>query len=147
MTDGTRKSAAVVLIAVAAAAQYYEDKPAPAPTPDGGLVLKFSGPTAAQDASTVEHLAGEIADVIEWDGKLDKPRMTAAVHFDDLRTLAREFRCRGERIGERQPDVNAAVHKYLDEQLGESGGPVTPEQRQKWVDCYREIKRAARVAK
>lgn len=147
MTDGTRKTAAVVLIAAAAAAQYYEDKPAPSPTPDGGLVLKFSGPTAAQDANVVQHLAGEIADVIEWDGKLDKPRMAAAVHFDDLRTLAREFRCRGERIGERQPDVNAAVHKFLDEQLGEAGGPVTPEQRQKWVDCYREIERAAGVAK
>lgn len=146
MNDGTRKSAAAILLAAAAATQYYEPQPDPAPTPDGDLVLKFAGPTASQDARIVEHLAGEIADVIEWDGKQEKPRLTAGVHFDDLRTQAREFRCRGERIGERQPDVNAAVHKYLDEQLGESGGPVTPEQRQKWVDCYREIERAAGVS-
>lgn len=144
MTDSSRKSAAAMLIAAAAASQFFAEPPAP--RPDGSLVLKFDGPTASQDAGIVKHLAGEIADVIEWDGKLDKPRMTAGVHFDDLRTQAREFRCRGERIGERQPGVNAAVHKFLDSQLGESGGPVTPEQRQKWVDCYREIERAAGVA-
>lgn len=139
MQDGNRKKAAAAILAVAVVAQMLADSP----QPDGGLVLKFVGPTAAQDRSVVRHLAGEIADVIEWDGKLDKPRMTAGVHFDDLRTQAREFRCRGERIGSRQQAVNEAVHKYLLEQLGDSGGPVTPEQRQKWVDCYREIERAA----
>lgn len=143
MQDANRKKAAAAILAVAVVAQMLSDQP----QPDGGLVLKFVGPTAAQDRSVVRHLAGEIADVIEWDGKLDKPRMTAGVHFDDLRTQAREFRCRGERIGERQQAVNEAVHKYLLEQLGDSGGPVTPEQRQKWVDCYREIERAAGDAK
>lgn len=146
MRDRTRKTAAVFLLAAAAATEYYKQSPPPAPSPDGGLVLRFSGPTARQDASIVEHLSAEIADVIEYDGGLEKPRMVAAVQFDDLRTQAREFRCRGERIGERQPEVNTAVHKYLDERLGESGGPVTPEQRQKWVDAYREISRAARVS-
>lgn len=143
MQDANRKKAAAAILAVAVVAQMLSDQP----QPDGGLVLKFVGPTAAQDRSVVRHLAGEIADVIEWDGKLDKPRMTAGVHFDDLRTQAREFRCRGERIGSRQQAVNEAVHKYLLEQLGDSGGPVTPEQRQKWVDCYREIERAAGDAK
>lgn len=143
MQDANRKKAAAAILAVAVVAQMLADQP----QPDGGLVLKFVGPTAAQDRSVVRHLAGEIADVIEWDGKLDKPRMTAGVHFDDLRTQAREFRCRGERIGSRQQAVNEAVHKYLLEQLGDSGGPVTPEQRQKWVDCYREIERAAGDAK
>lgn len=143
MQDGNRKKAAAAILAVAVVSQMLSD----APQPDGGLVLKFVGPTAAHDRSVVKHLAGEIADVIEWDGKLDKPRMTAGVHFDDLRTQAREFRCRGERIGSRQQAVNEAVHKYLLEQLGDSGGPVTPEQRQKWVDCYREIERAAGDAK
>ena len=143
MQDANRKKAAAAILAVAVVAQMLSDQP----QPDGGLVLKFVGSTAAQDRSVVRHLAGEIADVIEWDGKLDKPRMTAGVHFDDLRTQAREFRCRGERIGSRQQAVNEAVHKYLLEQLGDSGGPVTPEQRQKWVDCYREIERAAGDAK
>lgn len=143
MQDGNRKKAAAAILAAAVVSQILSD----APQPDGGLVLKFVGPTAAHDRSVVKHLAGEIADVIEWDGKLDKPRMTAGVHFDDLRTRAREFRCRGERIGSRQPAVNEAVHKYLLAQLGDSGGPVTPEQRQKWVDCYREIERAAGDAK
>lgn len=148
MTERARKTAAVILLSVAAATEYYKQnpQPAPTPTPGGELVLKFSGPTARSDASIVEHLSAEIADAIEYDGELSKPRMVAAVQFDDLRTQAREFRCRGERIGERQPEVNAAVHKYLDETLGESGGPVTPEQRAKWVSAYREISRAARVS-
>jgi hypothetical protein len=145
MTDGTKKLAAVALVAAAVLSQGFDG--VPQPEPDGGLVLKFAGVTAAGDARIVANMAGEIADCIEYDGKRDKPRMTAATHFDDLRTWAREFRCRGERIGDRQPAVNEAVHKYLDQQLGESGGPVTPEQRQKWIDAYREISRAASVAK
>ena len=143
-----RKLVAAGLIAAAAVVHVAEQQPAPGPAPTGEIVLKgkFAGPTAYADARIVEHLTHEIADVIETDGQQEKPRLTTGVQLDDLRTRAREFRCRGERIGERQPAVNEAVSKYLTEKLGESGGPVTPEQRQAWVDSYREISRAARVS-
>lgn len=144
-----RKVAAAGIVAVALAANALESRPLPLPpAPDGGLVLSglFAGPTAGSDARIVEHLSAEIADCIEADGRSEKPRLSAGIHLDDLRTRAREFRCRGESIGDRQPAVSQAVAKFLDEAVGNSGGPVTPEQRAKWVDAYREIARAASVA-
>lgn len=145
-----RKVAAAGIIAAAIAANAWENAPAPqpSPVPDGGLVLKglFTGPTAGPDARVVQHLSAEIADCIETDGREQKPRLAAGVHFDDLRTRAREFRCRGESIGARQPAVGQAVAKFLDAAVGNSGGPVTPEQRAAWVTAYREIARAASVS-
>lgn len=138
-----RKIVAVGLVFAAVAVNSIETKPVP--QPDHGLVLRglFAGPTALSDARTVQYLSGEIADCIEIDGKSEKPRLSAGVHFDELRTAARAFRCRGESIGERQPAVSQAVGKFLDATVGNSGGPVTAEQRAKWVAAYREIERAA----
>lgn len=141
-----RKLVAVGLVFAAVAVNSIE--PRPVPQPDNGLVLQglFTGPTALPDARIVQHLSGEIADCLELDGKAEKPRLSAGVHFDELRTAARAFRCRGESIGVRQPAVSQAVGKFLDEAVGNSGGPVTPEQRAKWVAAYREIERAASAA-
>lgn len=145
-----RKLAAVGLVIAALAVNAIENSPAPAPSPapDGAIVLQglFSGPTALSDARTVQHLSEEIADAIEQDGNKEKPRLAAGVHFDDLRVTAREFRCRGESIGDRQPAVAAAVGKFLEQAVGNSGGPVNAEQRAKWIAAYREIARAASVA-
>jgi len=122
-------------------------QPAP-PQPSGAIVLKglFVGPEAVQDAATVAAMSGEIADELEWDGRQKKPKMIAAVQFDALRVRVREFRVRGVSIGERQPAVRDAVKEFLDRQVGVSGGPVSPEQRAKWVQAYREISRAAENA-
>ena len=122
--------------------------PPPPPDPEGRLQLRgmFVGPTAGDDAITIACLCAELADVIAWDGKLDKPRMSTGVAFDDLRIAAREARMRGVSIGERQPHVRDAIHEFLDEQVGVSGGPVSDEDRQAWVAAYREIARSANAA-
>lgn len=125
-----------------------ETAPQPTPQPSGAITLKglFTGPEAVQDAAVIAAMTGEIADELEWDGKQKTPKMTAAFQFDALRIRVREFRVRGVSIGERQPAVRDAVKEFLDRQVGVSGGPVTPEQRAKWVQAYREISRAAENA-
>lgn len=147
----TRYFLAAVLAAVGLVMMAWSDgKPGPTPPPDpeGRLQLRglFVGPTAGDDAYVIAALCAELADVIAWDGKLDNPRLSSGVAFDDLRIAARESRMRGVSIGERQPHVRDAIHEFLDDQVGTSGGPVDDEQRRAWVTAYREIARAASVA-
>jgi hypothetical protein len=53
---------------------------------------------------------------------------------------------RGESLGARQPHVRDAIHKFLDDAVGTSGGPVTPESRAAWVSAYRDLSEAAAEA-
>jgi hypothetical protein len=119
--------------------------PTPAPQPDGGLSLRgmFIGPEAAADAARLAALCDELAECIQADGiREGGPRLKSGVAFDDLRVAAREARLRGVSIGARQPHARKAIHDYLDQAVGTSGGPVSPEQRSKWVAAYRELSRA-----
>jgi len=118
--------------------------PAPAPAPSG-LHLRglFKGPTASEDAAAIGALCSELADEIEWDGRQAEPFLKTGVAFDDLRQRSRELRCRGVSIGARQPAARDAIKTYLEDQVGTAGGPVTPEQRAKWVDALRAIGREA----
>jgi hypothetical protein len=140
---------AVLALVVAAAISFMPSRssgptPDPAPAPPDAFSLrgKFIGPTAAEDAATMSALCGELADCIEYDGSHDQ-RLKTGVAFDDLRIAARELRCKGESIGARQPQVRDAVHKFLDDAVGSSGGPVTPESRAAWVSALRDLSRAA----
>lgn len=140
---------AVIALVVAAAISFMPSRlsgptPDPAPAPPNAFTLrgKFIGPSAAEDAATMSALCGELADCIEWDGSHDQ-RLKTGVAFDDLRIAARELRCKGESIGARQPQVRDAVHKFLDDAVGSSGGPVTPESRAAWVSALRDLSRAA----
>lgn len=141
-----RFAAAAVLILVA----LYWSMPAapapvptPVPTPDGlNLRGTFIGPSATDDAALLAALCGELADVIEWDGMKTEPRLKSGLAFDELRIAAREGRCRGESIGQRQPHARDAIQKFLESQVGVSGGPVGPQERAKWVAAYRELSRA-----
>lgn len=143
------KHVAVLALVVAAAISFMPSRssgptPDPAPAPPNAFTLrgKFIGPSAAEDAATMSALCGELADCIEWDGSHDQ-RLKTGVAFDDLRIAARELRCKGESIGARQPQVRDAVHKFLDDAVGSSGGPVTPESRAAWVSALRDLSRAA----
>lgn len=143
------KHVAVVALLVAAAISFIPIRsstptPEPAPVPPDAFSLrgKFVGPTAADDSATMSALCGELADCIEYDGSHDQ-RLKTGVAFDDLRIAAREMRCKGESIGARQPQVRDAVHKFLDDAVGSSGGPVTPESRAAWVSALRDLSRAA----
>jgi len=142
------KHVAALALVVAAAIAFAPSRPAPAPgpapAPPDAFTLrgKFIGPTAAEDAATMSALCGELAECIDYDGKHDQ-RLKTGVAFDELRIAAREMRCKGESIGARQPQVRDSVHKFLDDAVGSSGGPVTPESRAAWVSALRDLARAA----
>jgi len=143
MSDRLRYAVAAILVAIG----LYSALPAtptPAPQPPTGLVLRglFVGETGASDAATLAAFALELADEIEWDAMQAEPFFQSGAAYDELRTRARALRMRGVSIGDRQPRVRAAIDAYLTEQLGTSGGPVSPEQRSKWAASYREIGRA-----
>jgi hypothetical protein len=120
--------------------------PQPLPPDAFSLKGKFVGATAAEDAALLSALLDELADCIERDGSLADPRLKTGVAFDDLRIAAREARMRGESLGARQPAVKQAVHTFLDQAVGTSGGPVTPESRRAWVAAYRDLSEAAAEA-
>jgi hypothetical protein len=139
--------AAVALVAaafIAFAPHRQAPAPTPAPVPPDAFTLrgKFIGERAASDAVILSALCSELADCIEYDGQHDQ-RLKTGVAFDDLRIAAREMRCKGESIGARQPQVRDAVHKFLDDAVGSSGGPVTPESRAAWVSALRDLARAS----
>jgi hypothetical protein len=141
------KHVAAVALVVAAAISFVPrtlGTPTPAPVPPDAFTLrgKFAGPSAAADAATVSALCDELAACIEWDGMHDQ-RLKTGVAFDDLRVAAREARCKGDSIGARQPQARDAIHKFLDDAVGSSGGPVTPESRAAWVAALRDLARAA----
>lgn len=144
--DGQYVAAVALLVAavIAFAPSRQAPAPTPAPLPPDAFTLKgkFIGPSAAEDAATMSALCGELAECIEYDG-MHEQRLKTGVAFDDLRIAAREMRCQGESIGARQPAVRDAVHKFLDDAVGSSGGPVTPESRAAWVSALRDLSRAA----
>lgn len=148
MSDSTRKAAAVGIVALAVLTSLPGGAP-PAPQPDGPLSLAgaFSGPSAAADAGIVAALSREIADEIECDGASQTPYMKAGVHFDTLRTRARDLRCRGRQLGEIHPEARDRIARYLDTAVGNSGGPVDAAARAAWVKAYRVIGDAADAAR
>lgn len=143
--DARHVAAAVVAVAaVISLLPRSLTDPTPAPPHPNSFTLrgKFVGPSAAADAATVSALCDELAACIEWDG-MNEQRLKTGVAFDDLRIAAREARCKGDSIGARQPQVRDAIHKFLDDAVGSSGGPVTPESRAAWVVALRDLARAA----
>jgi hypothetical protein len=134
-----------VLLALALASLFDQGdaRPIPPPPVPHALRLEFAGPTAAEDACTVAALTQELADEIEWDGSQKEPRFRTGVALDDLRRRAREMRCRGVSIGDRQPFARDAIAAYLDEAVGNEGGPIDAAQRAAWVTALRDISEAA----
>lgn len=125
--------------------------PSPSPHPDlaHGLDLRglFVGPEASADAATTDALMSELADVVEWDGRQKSPRIVTGSAVHELRTAARELRCRGVRLGDRQPAVRDAIKAYLDKEAGTDGGPLDDAERARWVEAYRTVSKAARAAR
>ena len=144
----TRQIVAAVLLAgclVSLPFASRETSPEPVPYEPTGIALRglFVGPTASADAVTMSCLTAALADCLEYDGSLAEPRLKSGVAFDDLRVAARECRCKGESIGDRQVRARDAIAAYLDATLGPSGGPATPVIRAAWVSAFRDISRAA----
>jgi hypothetical protein len=148
----SRHLAAAALVA-AAAWSYVANSPAtpaPAPAPDPAAFTlrgKFVGPDAARDAALVAALCTELANEIEWDASQPEPLIRTGVAFDELRVRSRVLLCRGESLGAKHPLARQAIEDYLNTVAGTAGGPLTPEQKAKWVAAYREVARAAEAAR
>lgn len=138
---------AVVLLGIGLVSAFGSRDAGPTPVPVNGdisLVGKFAGPAAAADAAITAGMFNELADELEYDGlRAGGPHLATGVAFDDLRTRAFDLRCRGQKIGDRQPRARDAIKAYLTAKVGVSGGPVGPEARAEWVKALREIGRAA----
>lgn len=143
-----RVAAAVALVGFGLWYTAPTQDPAPAPGPPLELDLRgaFVSETAADDAALVAALADSIADCLEWDGQQPQPVLRTGVAMDELRTRARECLVRGVSLGDRHPKVREIVGDYLDGQVGNDGGELTPTQRDAWCHAYRQIARACRAA-
>ena len=134
------------------AAAYYLSTTAQTPDkkPDGPVVIDIApllqGDTAAEDCALIAAMCEEVSQVIEWDGMQPEPLLTTGTALDAFRTRTRKFLCRGESIGDRQPDVRDAIATFLDDRLGNSGGEVSQLQRAEWVRAYKDIAESARHA-
>lgn len=140
-------------LAAAAGVWAWSSTPPPAPPPPpppGALVLAglFRGDTAADDAATLASLCAALADCVEYDGRLEEPRLRSGVAINELRVAAREARLRGGSIGDRQPAVRDAIHEYLDREdvLGPDGGPIDASKRARWIAAFRDVAAAAEAA-
>lgn len=128
------------------------DKPAPAPAvADLDLVSVFGG--SADDAQARTHamgaacLADAMADVIEFDGRAEKPRLASAGAVEDYRVQMLSYCNRGWRYDALYPGFGSTVGGFLDRRIGTDGGQaVSGEQRVKWVNAYRDLAKAARHA-
>ena len=118
--------------------------PPPAPQPVGlSLRGRFVGPDAAVDAASTAALFDELAAEMEWDSAQAEPLLKTGVAFDELRLRARQLMMRGVSLGEKHPRARDAIKEYLDRTAGQNGGPLTPEQRARWIAAFRDVGRAA----
>jgi hypothetical protein len=144
----TRHLAAAALVAAAAVAFAWpgpdESPPPPPPVPAAlSLVGKF---TSASDAAITAALTAELADELEWDGGQPDPAIKTGQQVELLRTRARELRCAGEHLGERNPAAREAIGAFLDAKAGKAGGALTPASRASWVEAFRQIAKASAEA-
>ena len=111
----TAVAVGLVLLAIALLPDWRRQD-APVPSPDAGplsLESVFVGPTASQDAATIGAMLCEIADDLEYDGSLPEPDYRTGLQIDQVRKKARILRCRGESIGDRQPEARDKIAAYL----------------------------------
>ena len=141
--------AALLAGAVLAAVVEFAPRPTPAPTPTPAaldLRGKFVGPEAATDAAAFSGLCHGIAEALAADGGRTAPRITTGVQIEDVRVAAAEGRFLPRSLSREQPHAVAAAGRYLDSVVGTSGGPLDATARQRWVEAFRELARAAEEA-
>ena len=121
-------------------------KPEDAPDLVTAFAQSDSRTQAKEDALTLAALCRSIADVIEYDGKLDQPRLRTGQQLDRLRRWTREYSLNGASLGSRYPKLPIEIKKYLDAKLGTDAGPVDSAKRRKWIEAFRKIAEAAEYA-
>ena len=131
---------------LAAAVEFWPRSASPVPAAALDLRGKFIGPSAAEDAAAFAGLCHGIAEALAADASKPTPRITTGVHVEDLRIAASEGRFLPRSLSRDQPHAVAAAGRYLDDVAGTSGGPLAVDARQRWVEAFRELARAAEEA-
>ena len=138
---------AIAFVLVVVALSFVRSPEVKPSIPDGPLNLSacFEGSDAAHDAAVVAAMSSEIADVIQYDSRQPEPLLVTGWQVDQMRTQTRVWMCDGESLGEKHPKLSDAVSIYLDETVGNNGGPLSKQEILSWVKAYREIARASRA--
>lgn len=117
----------------------------PQPTDPGHLKLLWvfekndSAAQAAKDAREFGCLSESTAAVIEVDGKQQQPQLRSGTQMHNHRNMTRYYQTGGATYTSRYPDLPAVLTEYLTTELGTDGGPVSAEQRAKWVKAHRNL--------
>lgn len=131
---------------VAGVVEFWPRTAGVAPTAAIDLRGKFVGPKAAEDAAAFAGLCHGIAAALEADAGKTPPRITTGVQLEDLRVAAAEGRFLPRSLSREQPHAVAVTGRYLDDVAGTSGGPLDAAGRQRWVQAFRELAKAAEEA-
>jgi hypothetical protein len=123
----------------------------PTPRPDGpDLVPAFrtnnDRTQARQHAHIFATICGKLAECLEYDGSRTDPLIKTGVQIDELRRSFRQVRTGGWSFLHQYPELGTSVDQFLTTEIGTSGGPLTPEQRRKWIDSMRRLEASANYA-
>lgn len=141
---------AIVAIGLAAALHFSPASTPPA-TPAGTAVLaafeKGSDRGSARThAAELAEISAAAADVLEFDFQSEKSRIRTGQHVHDLRLTIRDYRLAGWSFLKQYPALQDVLDTHFNAHVGRAAGPLTNEQRTKWVQAFRELADAARYA-
>jgi hypothetical protein len=103
---------------------------------------------AKSDASAAGGLFAALADGLEYDGSLPKPRINTGAQMEDLRVNMRDYTLKGWTFSTGYSsnvhglDFGQVVGAYLDGKGGVEGGPMNPATRGTWITAYRTLSAA-----
>lgn len=125
--------------------------PAPLPAPAGvDLAAAFATnddrAEAAEHARTFAAICRSLADCLEYDAGRSEPLLKTGVQVDDLRRGLRQIRMRGWSFLAKYPELGPRTEAFLAGQVGTSGGPLSAEDRTKWIAAFRTLAAAAEHA-
>jgi nitrous oxide reductase accessory protein NosL len=146
----------ILLAFLALAGCVQHNSPAPKPL---AIVFDASGPDfllafsanqqkaeARYHAHEFSRLCARIAETLEHDGRLSKPRITSGARMAIYRNDLREFTTLGGSYAAKYPDLKAPVDSYLDKAAGDSAKDMDSSQRERWVKSYRVMANNAQFA-
>lgn len=133
-----------LLVVAGVAALLGQQPPAPGPVPSGpdlGAAFRTNDDRAEarQHARVFATICGSLADYLEYDGSRTQPLIKTGVQIDEFRRGLRQTRTKGWSFLTTYPELGPAVEQFLTREVGTSGGPISAEQRQKWITAMRQL--------
>jgi hypothetical protein len=148
-----RRAASLSAIAACAIAAVVHFSPAAGPpaTPTGTAVLAAfergaDRGAARTHAAELAEISAAAADVLEFDWQAERSRIRTGQHVHDLRLAIRDYRLAGWSFLKAYPALQDVLDTHFSGHVGRASGPLTNEQRTKWISAFRELAEAARYA-